>query len=112
MAQTISKMETIQTAIISENLYQLRKSLDLPVKAFCAKIGVGRRTYARWESGQRIPDLERLKVIIDMFEIKDIYSFCYGDGSRNIIRLAKPITGRDRKLKKKVKIPKLVYKMI
>ncbi len=90
--------------MISTNLYNLRQSLDLPVKAFASKIGVGRRTYARWEAGERIPDLERLKVIIDIFEIKDIYSFVYGDGSKKVLRKIK-------KPRKKT-IPKLVYKMI
>ena len=90
--------------MISENLYKLRISLDLPIKAFAAKIGVERRTYARWESGERIPDLERLKVIIDVFEIKDIYSFCYGDGSKKVLRKIKR--------RKKRTIPKLVYKFI
>ena len=90
--------------MLSENLYQLRISLDLPVKGMAAKIGVSRRAYARWESGERIPDLERLKVIIDVFEIKDIYSFCYGDGSRKVLRKIKR--------RKKRTIPKLVYKFI
>lgn len=95
---------TTTKPMISENLYNLRISLDLPIKAFAAKIGVERRTYARWESGERIPDLERLKVIIDVFEIKDIYSFCYGDGSRKVLRKIKR--------RKKRTIPKLVYKFI
>lgn len=95
---------TTTTPMLNENLYQLRRSLDLPVKAMSAKIGVSRRAYARWESGERIPDLERLKVIIDVFEIKDIYSFCYGDGSRKVLRKIKR--------RKKRTIPKLVYKFI
>lgn len=90
--------------MLSENLYKLRISLDLPIKAMAAKIGLERRTYERYESGERIPDLERLKVIIDVFEIKDIYSFCYGDGSRKVLRKIKR--------RKKKTIPKLVYKII
>ena len=90
--------------MISENLYKLRNSLDLPIKAMAAKIGLERRTYERYESGERIPDLERLKVIIDLFEIKDIYSFVYGDGSKKVLRkIKKP---------KRKSIPKLVYKFI
>ncbi len=90
--------------MLSENLYKLRNSLDLPVKAVAHKLGVARRTYARWEAGERLPDLERLKVIIDLFEVKDIYSFVYGDGSRKVLRKIKR--------RKKKTIPKLVYKMI
>ena len=90
--------------MLSENLYNLRISLNIPIKAMAAKIGLERRTYERYESGERIPDLERLKVIIDVFEIKDIYSFCYGDGSRKVLR---KIKRRNKKT-----IPKLVYKII
>ena len=55
---------TTMKPMLSENLYNLRISLDLPIKAMAAKIGVERRTYERYESGERIPDLERLKVIM------------------------------------------------
>ena len=100
----IQQNNTTKKTMLSENLYKLRISLDLPIKAMAAKIGVERRTYERYESGERIPDLERLKVIIDLFEIKDIYSFVYGDGSKKVLRKIKR--------RKKKTIPKLVYKMI
>ena len=98
--------------MIHENLYQLRKKHDITVKGMAITLGVERRTYERWESGARLPDLERLKVILDKFEIKDIYTFIYGDGKKAVIRLARPRTQRMRKNKEKKKIPKLVYKMI
>ena len=95
--------------MLNDNLYKLRMSNELTTKAMALIAKVERRTYENWESGESIPDLERLKKIIDHFDIKDIYQFVYGDGKKNILRLSRPKTIKKRK---KLEIPKLVYKMI
>lgn len=64
--------------MLSLNLMILRTSLKMDRPQFAKEIGVSLKTLYRWESGQRTPSLKHLKVIIDKYEIEDVYRFMYG----------------------------------
>ncbi len=64
--------------MVGKNIIKLRKSFGLTKMEFCDIIGVNRRTLERWESGERVPDLRRARVIIDKFYIQDVYTFMFG----------------------------------
>lgn len=64
--------------MVGKNIIKLREHFGLTKMEFCDIIGVNRRTLERWESGERVPDLRRARVIIDKFYIHDVYTFMFG----------------------------------
>lgn len=60
------------------SLMQLRFDKGLTHDQFAKIIKISPRTLRRWESGERTPSLKHLKVIIDKFNVKNIYNFIYG----------------------------------
>lgn len=64
--------------MVGKNIIKLREHFGLTKMEFCDIIGVNRRTLERWESGERVPDLRRARVIIDKFYIVDVYGFMFG----------------------------------
>lgn len=64
--------------MVGKNIIKLREHFGLTKMEFCDIIGVNRRTLERWESGERVPDLRRARVIIDKFYIQDVYTFMFG----------------------------------
>ena len=63
--------------MFSENLAQLRKLNDMTQEDLAEKVGVTRQSIAKWESGDSVPDLERCKVLADVFgvTIDDLANF-------------------------------------
>ena len=63
--------------MFSENLTQLRKLNDMTQEDLAEKVGVTRQSIAKWESGDSVPDLERCKVLADVFgvTIDDLANF-------------------------------------
>ena len=55
--------------MFSENLIKLRKIHNLTQEDVAAKIGVTRQSVAKWESGETIPDLDRCKILAELFEV-------------------------------------------
>ena len=45
--------------MFKDNLFQLRKQLNLTQEALAGKIGVSRQAVAKWEAGVSLPDLEK-----------------------------------------------------
>ncbi len=52
-----------------DNLIQLRKMHKLTQEDIAEKVGVSRQAVAKWESGDSIPDIDRCRMIADLFNV-------------------------------------------
>ncbi|MCH5270772.1 MAG: helix-turn-helix domain-containing protein [Lachnospiraceae bacterium] len=55
--------------MFKDNLLQLRKYKQLTQEELAEKVGVTRQAIAKWESGETMPDLERSRILADIFEV-------------------------------------------
>ncbi len=52
-----------------DNLIQLRKLHQMTQEALAEKVGVSRQALAKWESGETVPDLEKSRLLAEIFDI-------------------------------------------
>ena len=55
--------------MLKDNLVQLRKYHGMTQEDLADAVGVTRQSVAKWESGDSIPDLEKCKIIADLFGV-------------------------------------------
>ena len=55
--------------IFSEKLQILRKNKGLTQEELAEKLGVSRQAVAKWESGETIPDLDKCRLLAELFEV-------------------------------------------
>ena len=55
--------------MFKDNLIQMRKLLQMTQEDIAEKLGVTRQSVAKWESGETIPDLDRCKLLADIFGV-------------------------------------------
>lgn len=55
--------------MFKDNLVQLRKYRHMTQEDLAGLVGVTRQAIAKWESGESVPDLERCKVLAEVFEV-------------------------------------------
>ncbi len=55
--------------MFSENLIALRKIHDLSQEELADKIGVSRQTLSKYETGESLPDIEKCKLLADVFSV-------------------------------------------
>ena len=55
--------------MFKDNLVTLRKYKGLTQEDVADKVGVSRQAVAKWESGETLPDLDKCKILADMFEV-------------------------------------------
>ena len=55
--------------VFSENLTELRKINHLTQEDIAEKVGVSRQSVAKWESGETVPDLDKCKILADIFSV-------------------------------------------
>lgn len=55
--------------MFAENLLSLRKRNSLTQEALAEKLGVSRQAVAKWESGETVPDLEKSRLIAEIFGV-------------------------------------------
>lgn len=55
--------------MFKDNLIQLRKLKKLTQEDIAEKVGVSRQAIAKWEAGETMPDLDKCKVLADLFEV-------------------------------------------
>lgn len=53
----------------NDNLYKYRKQKGFSQETLAYQLGVSRQSVSKWESGQSVPELERLIEIADLFQI-------------------------------------------
>ena len=52
-----------------DNLIQMRKINRLTQEDVAEKVGVTRQAVAKWESGETVPDLDKCKILADLFGV-------------------------------------------
>ncbi|MBR5112963.1 MAG: helix-turn-helix domain-containing protein [Clostridia bacterium] len=55
--------------MFAENLLSLRKRNSMTQEALAEKLGVSRQAVAKWESGETVPDLEKSRLIAEIFGV-------------------------------------------
>ena len=55
--------------MFKDNLIQMRKLRRLTQEDIAEKVGVTRQAVAKWESGETIPDLEKCKMLAEVFGV-------------------------------------------
>lgn len=58
---------------IAHRIQQLRKSRGISQEELADRIGVSRQAVSKWESGQSVPDLEKIILLSDYFETTTDY---------------------------------------
>ena len=52
-----------------DNLVTLRKMKNMTQEDIAEKIGVSRQSVAKWETGETVPDLDKCKILAEIFEV-------------------------------------------
>ncbi len=55
--------------MFSDNLLHIRKLKQMTQEDIAEKVGVTRQAVAKWESGETIPDLDKCKIIAEVFGV-------------------------------------------
>ena len=55
--------------MFKDNLVQLRKLKGLTQEDIADIVGVTRQSVAKWESGESVPDLDKCRLLADVFEV-------------------------------------------
>ena len=55
--------------MFKDNLIQLRKYHRLTQEDLAEKVGVTRQAIAKWEAGETMPDLEKSRLLAEVFEV-------------------------------------------
>lgn len=58
---------------VSEKILKLRKANNLTQEELAEKLDVSRQSISKWESGQTIPELEKLVVLSEVFQVTTDY---------------------------------------
>lgn len=55
--------------MFKENLIQMRKMRKMTQEDVAEKVGVTRQAVAKWESGETVPDLDKCRILADVFGV-------------------------------------------
>lgn len=55
--------------MFSDNLVTLRKSKNMTQEELAEKLNVTRQTLSKWETGDSLPDIEKSRMIADIFDV-------------------------------------------
>lgn len=55
--------------MFKDNLIQLRKYYHLTQEQLAEKVGITRQAIAKWESGETMPDLEKSRILAEIFGV-------------------------------------------
>ena len=79
---------------MEERINLLRKKMGLSQEELANKIGVSRQAVSKWESGQSMPDLDKIIALSDLFGVSTDYilkgtDVSYDEGTLNAERTKK-----------------------
>ena len=80
--------------MFKDNLVELRKIHDLSQEELADKIGVSRQTLSKYETGESLPDIEKCKLIADVFGVSIDDLLNYDSRSSESLGLAVPPKGK------------------
>lgn len=68
--------------MFAENLMELRKYHNLSQEELAEKIGVSRQTLSKYETGDSLPDIEKCRLLADVFgvTVDDLIRYERGEG--------------------------------
>lgn len=55
--------------MLKDNLVMLRNINGYSQEELAEKIGISRQAYARWENGTTIPDIEKCRLLAELYEV-------------------------------------------
>lgn len=55
--------------MFSDNLIQLRKMKSMSQEDLAEQLGVSRQTLSKWETGESLPDIEKCRLLAELFEV-------------------------------------------
>ncbi len=55
--------------MFQDNLLQMRKMKGFTQEEIAEKVGVSRQAVAKWEAGETVPDLDKCKMLAEVFEV-------------------------------------------
>lgn len=55
--------------MFQDNLLQMRKMKGFTQEEIAEKVGVTRQAVAKWEAGETVPDLDKCKMLAEVFEV-------------------------------------------
>jgi len=70
----------------AQNLVELRKFHDFSQEELAEKIGVSRQTLSKYETGESLPDIEKCKLLADVFSVTvdDLISYEKSEDNLNL----------------------------
>lgn len=71
---------------LPEKIYELRKASHLSQEQLAEKIGVSRQSISKWESGESLPELERIVALSQVFNVTTDYLLKSNETDELIIR--------------------------
>ncbi len=80
--------------MFKDNLVELRKIHDMSQEELADKIGVSRQTLSKYETGESLPDIEKCKLIADVFGVSIDDLLNYDSRSSESLGLAVPPKGK------------------
>lgn len=75
---------------LSRRIFELRKAQGLSQEQLAEKLGVSRQSVSKWESGDSIPEIERLLQMSKVFDVTTDYLLKEGDADGVPIRTEMP----------------------
>ena len=55
--------------MFADNLLQLRKMNHMSQEELAEKVNVSRQTLSKWETGESVPDIEKCKLLAEIFRV-------------------------------------------
>ena len=55
--------------MFADNLLQLRKMNNMSQEELAEKVNVSRQTLSKWETGESVPDIEKCKLLAEIFRV-------------------------------------------
>ena len=80
--------------MFKDNLVELRKIHDMSQEELADMVGVSRQTLSKYETGESLPDIEKCKLIADVFGVSIDDLLNYDSRSSESLGLAVPPKGK------------------
>lgn len=78
----------------SNNLIELRKYHNFSQEELADMIGVSRQTLSKYETGESLPDIEKCKLLADVFSVTIDDLICYEKNASESLGLGIPPKGK------------------
>lgn len=59
--------------MIGEKIAELRRQNNMSQEELAERLGISRQSVSKWESGQSLPDIEKLPILSDLFHVSIDY---------------------------------------